>query len=111
MVVASAPPGQSEAGWYSYYAGRDEKYQYLDIERSNFWRGPFVMMFSGPFSHEKMRCPVEQLPPSFPDGLKDAHSAYWKEWRYEEGRLTEFIKDYLSEVKNRPVPEKSDILP
>lgn len=99
LVVASAPAGQSECGWYATYAGKDDRYQYLDIAWSNLWRGPIAFFFGGPFTYEKFRCPADQLPAAFPDGLEAAHNAYWGEWRYSRVRTEAFITDYLATGK------------
>lgn len=66
----NAPPGRSELSWYATYTGRDEDYHYLEVQKSNFPRGEGEVILFGGFREERLRCPLSDLPETFPQDFE-----------------------------------------
>ncbi|MDK1032787.1 MAG: hypothetical protein QGD94_12320, partial [Planctomycetia bacterium] len=69
-----APPmqaGEFVTSHYAIYAGKDDRYHYLDVGWPNISPCAFRrMFFTVSFTEETLRCRFEALPDDFPEGFE-----------------------------------------
>lgn len=101
-------PGELSTGSVATYDGRDEKYHFLTLQS-----GSPSDWFVGPMSQHKLRCPLDQLPATFPGDFERLNGETGIEVG-DDARL--YVQDYMMKrMHKKPAPPQapdvSDIKP